>query len=222
MVHPVGRGDADSQFALSDLLARGRGCHRNGESAQRWLLAAADGGQPAALAKVKEAEMKQARVHSGSAEDASRGPAPPVSAMVGYFANRDGWYGHGDFVEYVRVEGDADGRLAAVKVVGDNNIPRRHVTWRTAAGQARATTWVMPIQLHLRDAANDPHGVWWSPLQNYGGHAIEWQPASQPASTQLNAFDIVGTSPNGMHRGRFHRVAEAVALEAARLYTDAP
>ena len=64
------------------------------------------------------------------------------------------------------------------------------------------------------------------------GHAVEWLPAEgalPPAWAQsswhepkLLAFDLVGISPGGRRRGRFHRVSAYEALEAARLRSDAP
>ena len=38
--------------------------------------------------------------------------------MLGHFANSDGWYGRGDFTEYVRLLADAEGRLVALMVLG--------------------------------------------------------------------------------------------------------
>jgi len=91
---------------------------------------------------------------------------------------------------------------------------------------------------------------WWSPLLGGGrgggggggggggdGHAVEWladpnlaaEGAPPPAWAQsswlepkLPAFDLVGISPGGRRRGRFHRVSAHEALEAARLRPDAP
>ena len=69
------------------------------------------------------------------------------------------------------------------------------------------------------------------------GHAVEWladpnlaaEGAPPPAWAQsswlepkLPAFDLVGISPGGRRRGRFHRVSAHEALEAARLRPDAP
>ena len=105
------------------------------------------------------------------------------------------------------------------------------------------------VQLRLRDDPEDPDGYWWSPLLGGGGsggggggggsggrggdgHAVEWLPAEgalPPAWAQsswhepkLLAFDLVGISPGGRRRGRFHRVSAYEALEAARLRPDAP
>ena len=106
------------------------------------------------------------------------------------------------------------------------------------------------MQLHLRDDPGDPSGFWWSPLLGGGrgggggggggggdGHAVEWladpnlaaEGAPNPSWAQsswlepkLPAFDLVGISPGGRRRGRFHRVSAHEALEAARLRPDAP
>jgi hypothetical protein len=99
------------------------------------------------------------------------------------------------------------------------------------------------VQLRLRDDPEDPGGYWWSPLLGGGGggvsgggggdgYAVEWLPAEgalPPAWAQsswhepkLLAFDLVGISPGGRRRGRFHRVGAYEALEAARLRPDAP
>jgi hypothetical protein len=109
-------------------------------------------------------------------------------------------------------------------VVGDANVPRGQLTWRTAAGQVASPAWRMPVQLRLRDAPNDPMAYWWSPLGRAdSGHTVEWQPAATHigGERKLLAFDILGPAPNGKGRGRFHRVSALEALEAARLRADA-
>ena len=131
-------------------------------------------------------------------------------------------------------------------MLGDANVPRGELTWRSEAAYGYHGAWRMPVQLRLRDDPGDPDGYWWSPLLGGGGggggsgggggdgegHAVEWLPAEgalPPAWAQsswhepkLLAFDLVGISPGGRRRGRFHRVSAYEALEAARLRPDAP
>jgi hypothetical protein len=44
--------------------------------------------------------------------------------VLGYFANNDGFYGRPDHTEYQLVRRGSNGRLEALKVVGDANVPR--------------------------------------------------------------------------------------------------
>eukprot|EP00966_Prymnesium_polylepis_P120179 2776993-Prymnesium_polylepis.1 len=89
-------GDADSAWELSRMSARGMGCKRDGAAAEHWLRLAASGGQPAALAELKDRTPS----HSEEVDDSNDVEVPPTSAMEGYFANDDGFYGRAAFTEY--------------------------------------------------------------------------------------------------------------------------
>ena len=108
----------------------------------------------------------------------------------------------------------------------------------------------MSLTLTLTLTLTVSASFWWSPLLGGGrgggggggggggdGHAVEWladpnlaaEGAPNPSWAQsswlepkLPAFDLVGISPGGRRRGRFHRVSAHEALEAARLRPDAP
>ena len=147
--------------------------------------------------------------------------APPIgdhvdesTGLVGYYANSDGFYGRDGHTEYMIVQRGDAGRLQALKIVGDANVPRGQLTWRSPPGYFDHPTWRTPIQLHLRD---DPQkgeaGFWWSPGHH---HEVEWQSAS------LDEFDILGQNPSGIDRSHFFRVSEEDALSAARTTPDAP
>ena len=140
-------------------------------------------------------------------------PQPPdVNRLCGFFANADGFFGRAGFVEYQQVRRGEDGRIEALKIVGDQNVPRGYLTWRTARGQASVPTWRMPISLQLRDDLTDDGAFWWSPGHS---HEVELDPA-------YDVFHILGQNPGLSHRARFYRVSEAEALEAARTVMDAP
>ena len=102
-------------------------------------------------------------------------------------------------------------RIEALKLVGDANVPRGRLTWRSARGQAAAPSWRMPISLQLRDDVNDDDGFWWSP----DNHTIEWD-------ASFDVFHLVGANPAHSSRARFHRVSAEEALEAASTIEDAP
>ena len=137
--------------------------------------------------------------------------SPSISKLLGYFANADGFFGRPGFVEFQRVMQDDDGRLVALKVVGDANVPRDMLTWRSEPGQVDAPTWHMTVQLRSRDDPREPRGFWWSPPV----YELEWE-------RSLEAFDITGAAPREGHRGHFFRVTEAEALTAANTIEDAP
>ena len=46
------------------------------------------------------------------------------SAVLGYFANSDGFYGRPHWTEYLLLRRGDGGRLEALKIVGDANVPR--------------------------------------------------------------------------------------------------
>ena len=144
--------------------------------------------------------------------------APPIvehmseDGTFGYFVNADGFYGRGPFKEYLLLRRGSDSRLEAMKVVGDANVPRGQLSFRTRAGALEAPTWSMPVQLRLRDDPGDENGFWWSPDRH---HDLRWE-------SDLDAFNIVGQNPNGEHRSLFYRVAPEEALQAADTIDDAP
>ena len=160
------------------------------------------------------------RVDVPDGEDDGLPSVPPIedhldeSGSLGYFANSDGFYGRDDHTEYMIVQKGEGGRLQALKIVGDANVPRGHLTWRSPPGYFDNPTWRTPIQLQLRDnpqAGDD--GFWWSPGHR---HELVWQSAS------LTAFDLVGQNPTGFDRSRFFQVSEEEALRAAQTTPDAP
>ena len=61
------------------------------------------------------------RVVGLPAED--EGP-PLINELLGYYSNSDGFYGREDFVEYQVVQLGEAGRIQALKIVGDRNVPR--------------------------------------------------------------------------------------------------
>ena len=141
-------------------------------------------------------------------------PDPPdIDKLTGYYANADGFYGRPTFIEYLHVRRGDDGRIEALKIVGDHNVPRGRLSWRTARGQVEEPSWRMPIQLQLRDDVHDEEGFWWSPGQH---HEIEWEPG-------YAAYHLLGQNPSPRTRNAlFYRVSEAEAREAARTHSDAP
>jgi hypothetical protein len=141
---------------------------------------------------------------------------PSLERLLGYFSNSDGFYGRPGFVEYVRVSVDkVSHALAAEKIVGDANVPRGKLTWRTSEWTVGdAPTSRMGIVLQLRDDPDDPDGFWWSPA---GNHEVVWSVGSEG---DAEAFYIDGVSPRG-HGGQFVRVLEEEALQAARETDDA-
>ena len=81
--------------------------------------------------------------------------------LLGYFANADGFYGRPKHVEYLRVQRGDGGCVEALKIVGDANVPRGQLSWRSPPGYLDDPSWRFPIQLPLRDSPAD--GYWWSP-----------------------------------------------------------
>ena len=181
-----------------------------------------------------------------SANAADFGPTVEVgeeqlnaSAMVGYFANADGFYGRPAWTEYILLRWDAlDDRLEALKIVGDANVPRGQLSFRTAPGHP--LTERMAIQLQLRDNPNDPNGFEWS----RGNHFISWatqlpgKPSSCYGAEQLEVSDytagdenetlryfcsflVIGPNPSSRSSARFFRVPERIAIEAALSFGDA-
>ena len=192
-------------------------------------MAASLAGGPALLLVLRCAAVRAqsmhvdwSRVELGADGTATFGPTvevdqpepPPVAdRLLGYYANRDGdFYGRPGHVEYLQVRRGDDGRLEAIKIVGDHNVPRGHLTWRSARGQADAPMWRMPIQLQLRDDITSDSAFWWSPGHV---HEVEWEPS-------YAAFHVHGQNPSASTKARFERVAPEEALVAARTVRDAP
>ena len=140
-------------------------------------------------------------------------PPPLLEDLLGYYKNMDGFYGRPDHTEYLIVRhNDIEGLIEAVKLVGDHNVPRGKLTWRTERGQADAPAWRMAISLQLRDDISDDNAFWWSPHE----HEVEWEPDS------LDSFYIWGNRPGVAHRASFYRVTAAEAHRAAQTLEDAP
>ena len=140
------------------------------------------------------------------------GDAPALELMAGYFANSDGFYGRPHFEEIVLVHMSAEGgRLQAVKVVGDANVPRGQLTFRSERFLDSAPRWSFPIQLRLRDDVTANDGYWWSPSHR---HEVEFEP-------DYSAFYIAGANPASSGRAYFYRLPAEQAVEAARMMKDA-
>jgi hypothetical protein len=173
----------------------------------------------ASVAHAQSAVVDWTTVEVGTDGEASFGPRvrvpepdpPDFMRLLGYFAHSGVFYGRPGFTEYQRLGRGEAGRLEAMKVVGDVNVPRGELTWRSPRGESDAPRWLFPIQLHLRDDVEDDGAFWWSPGHE---HAIEFE--------SYDAFSIVGQNPAGELRARFHRVSEEEALEASRTTEDAP
>ena len=132
--------------------------------------------------------------------------------QLGFFANADGFYGRESHIEYLAVRRNDEGRLIAIKIVGDANVPRGNPTWRSPPGFLDAPSWRFPIQLNLRDDPKSENGFWWSP-----GHHHEVE-----LSTDFSSFSVIGPAPSGEVRSHFYAVSEDEASEAARTVEDAP
>ena len=48
--------------------------------------------------------------------------------------NAHGFYGRESHTEYLAVRRNDEGRLIAIKIVGDANVPRGNPTWRSPSG----------------------------------------------------------------------------------------
>ena len=136
---------------------------------------------------------------------------PDLEQMSGYFANSDGFYGRPDHVEVVQVRSEADGRIEALKLVGDHNVPRGRLSFRSTELVALAPTWSYSIQLQLRDDISSDDAFWWSPG---GSHEVMWL-------RDYSAFYLVGTSPGKSKAARFHRLTQDEASNYERTVQDA-
>ena len=135
-----------------------------------------------------------------------------ASGMLGYFGNSDGFYGRPSWTEIVQIMENDDGRIEALKVLGDANVPRGRVSFRTASGHQ--ATERMAIQLQLRDDPSDPNGFEWSP----GNHQMVWDLRLAPKSTCLDESPQQ-ESPIPQLDSRFGRpVGEAAAYSDSLLY----
>lgn len=135
-----------------------------------------------------------------------------ASGMLGYFGNSDGFYGRPSWTEIVQIMENDDGRIEALKVLGDANVPRGRVSFRTASGHH--ATERMAIQLQLRDDPSDPNGFEWSP----GNHQMVWDLRLAPKSTCLDESPQQ-ESPFPQLDSRFWRpVGEAAAYSDSLLY----
>ena len=138
---------------------------------------------------------------------------PSIDNFTGFYSNSDGFYGRPGHVEYLHVRVDDESRrIEALKLVGDHNVPRGQLSFRTARGAADAPTWRMPISLHLRDDITCDECFWWSPSD---AHTLE-------LASDYRSFSLEGQSPRSAPLARFERVSEALAREKAQLMADAP
>mgnify|MGYP002883104582 CR=1 FL=1 len=88
-----------------------------------------------------------------------------VEDALGYYLNRDGMYGSKQRQEYVHVYFE-DGALLAKKLVGDRNVPRGKLTWRTERLEPDDLTdlrydTALKASLQIRNNISDPNGFSW-------------------------------------------------------------
>lgn len=164
------------------------------------------------------------------------------TAMVGFYANSDGFYGRPAHTEYLHLRyNEQEDRLEALKLVGDANVPRGQLSFRTASGHELISR--MAIQLHLRDDPSDWGAFEWT----LGNHAISFpKPAADSWQSLADCYNsnedfplpreerdglmyycyfmMHGPNPAGLEDdavARFHRVSEKRARAVALRVEDA-
>jgi hypothetical protein len=87
--------------------------------------------------------------------------------MTGYFVSKDGFYGYPHRIEYLNIKLDA-GFLVATKLVGDRNVPRGKVSWKTLSPYKCVDNQSkLPIKIQARMNINDPKAFFWIEEGNY-------------------------------------------------------
>ena len=147
-------------------------------------------------------------VGSVRAGDVACSPAQ-LRGMTGYFVSQDGFYGYPHRVEYLNVELDS-GVLVATKLVGDRNVPRGKVSWRTKSSHHCAgSNSKLPVKFQVRLNINDPNAFYWMDENHY----VRFQ----DQNTLIVEYDC---GFNCLVEGRLVRVEEGQALDAASEIDD--
>ena len=147
-------------------------------------------------------------------------PKPAASAMnacspallrgwTGHFVSSDGFYGDRRRVEYLEVKLD-DGFLIATKLVGDSNVPRGKVSWKTLSSHPCASNQSkFPILIQARYDISDPNGYFWMDDNSY-------------ISIEDPNTLIVGVNcqQGCLAEGRLNRITKRQALDAASRMSD--
>ena len=142
------------------------------------------------------------------AGDVTCSPAQ-LRGMTGYFVSQDGFYGYPHRIEYLNVELDT-GFLVATKLVGDRNVPRGKVSWRTKSSHHCASAKSkLPVKFQVRLNINDPNAFYW--LNE--NHFVRFQ----DQNTLIVEYDC---GLNCRVEGRLVRVEEGQALDAASKIAD--
>lgn len=132
----------------------------------------------------------------------------------GFYVNRDGFYGALERVEYLHVRLE-EGSLVAHKLVGDANVPRGQVSWKTTPGLSAEALNVkagegIPAWVQIRVDPSDPQGYAW---------------LSDGCSVTIHEDGTLSliASLQGMElSGRFEPVRMEDAVEAANTMKDHP
>ena len=84
-----------------------------------------------------------------------------LSDDQGYYVNKDGFYGYPHRVEYLKVYLEDDS-LQALKLVGDMNVPRGKLSWKTN-GEIKCASYfeTIDVSVQLRINPSDPNGFTW-------------------------------------------------------------
>ena len=147
-------------------------------------------------------------VSSVRASDVTCSPAQ-LRGMTGYFVSQDGFYGYPHRIEYLNVELDT-GFLVATKLVGDRNVPRGKVSWRTKSShQCVSDKSKLPIKIQVRLNINDPNAFYWENEDHYI--------RIQDYNTLIIGYDC---GFNCLVEGSLVRVEKGQALDAASKMAD--
>ena len=140
---------------------------------------------------------------------------PPLFEQAeGFYVSRDGFYGSPTRVEYLHVRIE-EGGLVAHKLVGDANVPRGYISWKTTPGLSSeqfilAAGVQIPAWVQIRIDVTDLEGFSW--LSD--GCSVTIQPDGTIALVAaLAGMELHGT---------FERVSMEEAVEAANTMADHP
>merc|ERR1711865_348439 len=134
------------------------------------------------------------------------GAAPVVDPAncKGFFTNVGDFFGPGR-KEYIHISVVDGTRWQALKVVGDENVPRGLVTMRTLPGHTNATA-LNPAEIQIRRDTSDPDGFEWM-----GGCTAQYSQATDSWCISITDY---GLSVD------FKRVSEDEAANAAATNPD--